>query len=72
MQKVKIGKFAGFHSNHKYLVNEISFELQMETMSMFMIFTVMLCYLSSSKRKPRTGLDPLSFFNIIAPIELNC
>ena len=33
------------------LINEISFELRMETISILMIFAVMLCYLSSSERK---------------------
>ena len=33
------------------LTNAISFELWMETLSMLMIFAVMLCYLSSSGRK---------------------
>ena len=34
-----------------FLIKEISFKLQMETVSMLMIFAVMLCYLSSSQRK---------------------
>ena len=33
-------------------INEISFELQMETISVLMIFTVMLFYLNRSERKP--------------------
>ena len=39
------------NNNNLFLINEISFELQMETISMLMIFAVTLCYLSSSERK---------------------
>jgi len=34
-----------------FLIKEISFKLQIETISMLMIFAVMLCYLSSSEKK---------------------
>ena len=33
-------------------IDEISFELQMETILMLMMFTVLLCYLSTSEERP--------------------
>ena len=46
------------------LINQISFQLQMEKISMLVIFAVMLYYLSSIKREvwkiqAWTGLQPL-------------
>ena len=45
------GKYFRLTMYRGALIDEISFELRMETISMNMIFAVMLCYLSSSERK---------------------
>ena len=53
------------------LINEISFELQMETISMLMIFAVMLCYLSSSERKAKIFQAFLSLLEIVSICSSN-
>ena len=40
------------------IIDEISVELQMQTVSMLMIFAIMLCFLRGSKFRPAQDLNP--------------
>ena len=56
-------------SGYVHLINEISFELQMEAISM-LIFTVGLCYLSSSEVRVLVPFKP-EFFRPFLSLLLN-
>ena len=45
-------------NDYRLMIDEISFELQMETVSLLMIFAVMLCFLRGSKFRPAQDLNP--------------